>query len=150
VTRRFISIAALALGALALAACGGSSNDNTTTAAPAASDTAAATDTSAAPTDSAAATDTATAAGGQTLTATVGPGFTISMDQTNVAPGTYTLEVDDQADSHNFHLTGDGVDVSTTVPEVGKKTFQVTLVPGTYAFVCDPHAANMKGELTVT
>jgi plastocyanin len=123
-----------------------------TAAAPAASDTAAApaaSDTAAAPTDTAA-TDTAAAASGQTLTATVGPGFTISMDQTNVAAGTYTLEVDDQADSHNFHLTGDGVDVSTTVPEVGKKTFQVTLVPGTYAFVCDPHAANMKGELTVT
>jgi plastocyanin len=148
--RRFISIAALGLAALALAACG-SSNDNSTTAAttaaaPAASDTAAApaaSDTTAAPADTA-------AAGGQTLTGTVGPGFTITMDQTSVPAGTYTLNVDDQADQHNFHFTGEGVDVTTSVPEIGKKSFQVTLVAGTYKFVCDPHAAQMKGELTVT
>ncbi len=139
-SRRYITIAALGLAALALAACG-SSNDSATTAdtaaAPAASDTAAA------PADTA-------AAGGQTLTGTVGPGFTITMDQTSVPAGTYTLVVDDQADVHNFHLTGEGVDVSTTVPEVAKKTFEITLVAGTYKFVCDPHAQQMKGELTVT
>lgn len=138
--RRFITIAALGLAALALAACGGSGNKATTsdtTAAPAATDTAAA------PADTA-------AAGGQTLTGTVGPGFTITMDQTSVPAGTYTLEVDDQADNHNFHLTGDGVDVKTEVPDIGKKSFEVTLVAGTYTFVCDPHAQQMKGELTVT
>ena len=143
--RRFIPIAALALAALALAACGSSSNEATTTAsATAAVDTTvatAATDTATAPAD--------TAASG-TLTGTVGPGFTISMDQTSVPAGTYTLEVDDQANAHNFHLTGEGVDVSTTVPEIAKKTFQITLVAGTYAFVCDPHATSMKGELIVT
>ena len=85
-----------------------------------------------------------------TLTGTVGPGFTISMGQTTVPAGTYTLEVDDQSDAHNFHLTGQGVDVKTEVPEVGKKTFQITLVAGTYNFVCDPHSAQMKGELIVT
>lgn len=143
--RRYITIAALGLAALALAACGGSNNAATTagtTAAPVASDTAPA------PSDPAA-TGTA-AAGGQTLTGTVGPGYTITMDQTSVPAGTYTLEVDDQSDEHNFHLTGDGVDVTTTVPEIAKQTFQVTLVAGTYAFVCDPHAQTMKGELTVT
>lgn len=129
--RRFIPIAALALAALALAACGSSSNEATTTAS----------HTATAPAD--------TAASG-TLTGTVGPGFTISMDQTSVPAGTYTLEVDDQANAHNFHLTGEGVDVSTTVPEIAKKTFQITLVAGTYAFVCDPHATSMKGELIVT
>ena len=100
-------------------------------------------DTTAAPADTA-------AAGGQTLTGTVGPGFTITMDQTSVPAGTYTLEVDDQSDQHNFHLTGEGVDVTTTVPEIAKKSFEVTLVAGTYNFVCDPHAQQMKGELTVT
>jgi plastocyanin len=149
--RRFITIAALGLAALALAACGGSDDDATTAdtaAAPAASDTAAApaaSDTAAAP----AATDTA-AAGGQTLTGTVGPDFTITMDQTSVPAGTYTLEVDDKSAEHNFHLTGEGVDVTTTVPEIAKQSFEVTLVAGTYAFVCDPHAQGMKGELTVT
>jgi plastocyanin len=138
-TRRFITIAAAAIAALALAACGSSSNNSTSTAAaPAASDTAAATDTA--------------AAGGATgtLTGTVGPGFTISMDKTTVPAGKYTLTVDDQASSHNFHLTGAGVDVSTTVPEMGKKTFEITLTAGTYKFQCDPHAAQMNGTLTVT
>ena len=40
--------------------------------------------------------------------------------------------------------------MTTTVPEVAKQTFEVTLVAGTYNFVCDPHAQQMKGELTVT
>ena len=118
----------------------------------AASDTAAApatSDTAAAPTDSAA-TDTA-AAGGQTLTGTVGPGFTITMDQTSVPAGTYTLEVDDQSDQHNFHLTGEGVDVSDHgARDRRRRRFEVTLVAGNYNFVCDPHAQQMKGELTVT
>jgi plastocyanin len=147
---RFISIAVLSLAALALAACGSDSKNGTSTAAAPAADTttAAATETAAAPAVTAA-TDTV-AASGQTLTGTVGPGFTISMDQTSVPAGDYTLTVDDQSDAHNFHLTGDGVDVKTEVPEVGTKTFQITLKPGTYNFVCDPHAAQMKGELTVT
>ncbi len=72
------------------------------------------------------------------------------MDQTSVPAGTYTLEVDDKSAEHNFHLTGEGVDVTTTVPEIAKQSFEVTLVAGTYAFVCDPHAQGMKGELTVT
>ena len=131
--RRFITIAAAALAALALAACGSSSsNDTSSAAAPPASDTAAA------------------GAAGGTLTGTVGPGFTISMDKTTVPAGKYTLTVDDQADVHNFHLTGAGVDVSTTEPETGAKTFDITLTAGTYKFQCDPHAAQMNGTLTVT
>ena len=33
------------------------------------------------------------------------------MAESTVAAGTYTLTVDDQASIHNFHFTGDGVDV---------------------------------------
>jgi len=72
------------------------------------------------------------------------------MDKTSVPAGTYTLTVDDQSNGHNFHLTGDGVDVKTDVAAVGKQTFQVTLKPGTYRFQCDPHASSMNGTLTVT
>ncbi len=135
--RRLITIAALTLAALALAACGGSSSGGDTTAA-----TPATSDTAAAPADTAAVTGT--------LTGTVGPGFTITMDQTSVPAGKYTLTVDDQAAVHNFHLTGAGVDVTTSVPETGKKTFEITLTAGEYTFVCDPHSSQMKGTLTVT
>ena len=83
------------------------------------------------------------------LSGSVGPGFEISVDQTEVAPGSYTLTVDDQATDHNFHLTGPGVDVSTEVAAEGTETFTVELEAGTYTFVCDPHSSQMNGTLTV-
>jgi plastocyanin len=127
--RRTIWLAAIAGAVLVLAGCGGSGNSSSSSsAAPAASG----------------------AAGGNALSASVGPGFTISMDKSSVPAGDYTLTVDDQSDAHNFHLTGDGVDVKTEVSETGTKTFQITLKPGTYKFICDPHASSMNGTLTVT
>lgn len=63
-----------------------------------------------------------------------------------VAAGDYTLVVDDLAETHNFHLSGDGVDVLTDVATTGKQTFQVTFKAGEYAFVCDPHPS-MSGAL---
>jgi plastocyanin len=122
-------LAAVALGA---AGCGGGGSDES-------SETTATTET----------TETSTGSGGSALAGSVGPGFEISMDQTDVAAGTYTLTVDDQSTSHNFHLTGLGVDVSTEVGEEGTKTFTVDLQAGTYTFVCDPHSSSMNGTLTV-
>ena len=98
------------------------------------------------------ATTTDAAAGGATaLSGSVGPGFDISMNETTAAAGTYTLKVDDQATSHNFHLTGPGgVDVMTDIGGTGTKTFTVKLEPGTYTFVCDAHPTSMKGTLKVS
>jgi plastocyanin len=42
------------------------------------------------------------------------------------------------------------VNVKTTVPFVGTKSFTVTLKKGTYRFVCDPHATAMKGSFKVS
>jgi plastocyanin len=97
-------------------------------------------------------TDTeTTGAGGDTISGTVGPGFEISVDQTSVAPGSYTLEVEDLSDAHNFHLTGPGgVDVATDVAGEGTETFNVELEAGTYEFVCDPHASTMNGTIEVS
>jgi hypothetical protein len=63
--------------------------------------------------------------------------------------GSYQIRVDDLSEIHNFHLEGEGVDESTTVPETGETTFDVTLEPGDYTAICDPHP-NMKAEFTVT
>ncbi|HEY6114305.1 MAG TPA: plastocyanin/azurin family copper-binding protein [Gaiellaceae bacterium] len=99
---------------------------------------------------------TETATDGSTLTASVGPGFEISLtgadgaDVTTLAAGTYTIEVDDQSDIHNFHLTGTGVDESTEVSAVGAETWEVTFEAGTYEFVCDPHASTMNGSFEVS
>jgi len=67
----------------------------------------------------------------------------------NLDPGTYTLLVHDLSELHNFHLVGPGVDVSTPVEQTGDFTFTVTLVDGTYTFMCDPHQTVMKGSFTV-
>jgi plastocyanin len=93
---------------------------------------------------------------GTTLEASVGPGFEISLtspdgaDVTMLAAGSYTIEVDDQSDIHNFHLTGTGVDESTEVGDVGTETWEVTFEAGTYEFVCDPHASTMNGSFEVS
>ena len=55
------------------------------------------------------------------------------------------MRVDDQANIHNFHLVGPGVNVSTAVDFVGKKSFTITLKPGKYRFLCDPHRTLMHG-----
>jgi plastocyanin len=68
---------------------------------------------------------------------------------TRLDPGTYTLLVRDRSAIHNFHFAGPGVDVSTTVAEVGEKTFTVTLTDGIYTYQCDPHSNVMGGVVDV-
>ncbi len=96
-------------------------------------------------------TEQADGGSGTTLNGSVGPGFDISLEGTDgLKAGDYTLVVDDQSSSHNFHLTGPGdVDVSTAVGEEGEQRFEVSLEPGEYTFVCDPHASQMRGTFTV-
>ena len=82
--------------------------------------------------------------------------FTMSMSDengapiTNLAAGTYKLTVHDDSSIHNFHLAGDGVNEITSVGETGDQTFAVTFKPGTYTFVCDPHASTMNGHFRVS
>jgi hypothetical protein len=88
------------------------------------------------------------------LVGSVGPGFGISLKDSNGAAvkhldaGTYTVLVHDLSEEHNFHLSGPGVDVSTDVTFTGDKTFTITVTDGTYTFVCDVHAAQMHGLFT--
>lgn len=82
--------------------------------------------------------------------------FTISLTDPagnaikHLAAGTYSLAVKDESGIHDFHLTGAGVDKATTVGGTGTTTFTVTFKPGTYTFVCDPHASTMHGRFTVS
>ena len=77
-----------------------------------------------------------------------GPGFTIKMVTKPTKAGPIKLVISDRSNVHNFHLTGPGVNVKTTVPFVGTKTFSITLKKGTYKFICDPHPF-MKGSFTI-
>ena len=135
-------VVGLAVAALALAGCGGGDDEASGT-----TDTETTT------------TETTSQPGGDTgtvLKGSVGPGFEISLSTADgqsvetLAPGSYTLEVDDQSDIHNFHLTGDGVDVSTDVGSTGTESFDITVTSGTYTFVCDPHSSTMNGSFEVS
>lgn len=90
------------------------------------------------------------------LFGTVGPGATIVLRDAqgnnvrNVDPGTYDIEVRDLSDEHNFHLQGPGgVNRETPVEGTATETWTVTLVQGTYTYVCDPHQSTMRGSFTV-
>ena len=85
-----------------------------------------------------------------TLTGTVGPGFTISMSKKSVKAGTYAITINDRSSIHDFHLTGPGVNKTTSVSGTGTTKWTVKLKKGTYRFVCDPHSSIMHGVLTVT
>ncbi len=70
---------------------------------------------------------------------------------TTLPAGEYTLTFADRSRMHNFRLTGPGgVDVATDVAGSDESTIEVTLEPGTYTFVCDPHPGSMQGEVEVT
>ena len=136
------AVIALAVLALALAGCGGSDDEGSS-------------GTTETRTTSETTTDT-TAASGSTLTASVGPGFDISLTDADgaavstLSPGQYTIEVNDQSDIHNFHLTGPGVDEMTDVGGTGTETWTVTFAAGSYHFQCDPHASTMNGDFEVS
>jgi plastocyanin len=93
---------------------------------------------------------------GTRLTLTSGPGFAISLRTasgravTAMRRGTYTVVVRDRSRIHNARLRAPGYNRATTVPFVGRQTWRVRLTrTGTLRFLCDPHAAQMKGSARI-
>lgn len=89
------------------------------------------------------------------LTGTVGPGFTITLSNAegnveSLEAGAYEITISDRSSIHNFHLTGPGIDEATEVPSTGTVVWNLDLAPGTYNYVCDPHASTMRGSFEVT
>ena len=130
-------VVGLAVVALAAAGCGGDDEEAAGT------------------TDTETTTET-TPADGSTLSASVGPGFEISLtdadgaDVETLAAGTYTVEVDDQSDIHNFHLTRR--ERRRVDRRERDRDRHVGGHPrrGGYSFVCDPHAGSMSGSFEVS
>ena len=69
---------------------------------------------------------------------------------THLKAGAYVIIVEDTASDHDFHLTGPGVNKTTTVGGKGVFRWNVKLTKGTYTYVCDPHSSFMKGSFTVS
>jgi plastocyanin len=93
----------------------------------------------------------------KTVKGTVGPGFTIGLTLngkkvTKLKAGTpYRFAISDRSSSHDFHLTGPGINrVLTSVGFSGTKGYTLTLKKGSYRFQCDPHASFMHGAFKVS
>ena len=90
-----------------------------------------------------------------TLQAAVNAGFDITLKNadgtpvTHLDPGSYVINVDDSTNAHNFHLTGPGVSMSTTVGEVVTTQWTVEFKNGSYAYQCDAHPGTMRDTFTV-
>jgi plastocyanin len=93
------------------------------------------------------------------LLGAVGPGFTISLKKPSgqkvktVPAGLYAFVVSDRASTHSFVLrqtsSGSFQKELTAVGFVGKKTVNVNLTPGRWAFFCRPHRSGMNGKFSV-
>jgi NitT/TauT family transport system substrate-binding protein len=79
-----------------------------------------------------------TVTGGKNLQATVGNRFiALRLDGVavkNLTRGRYTFVVNDTSRTRNFHLSGPGVNKTTSVRGTGRATWTVTLKRGTYTF----------------
>jgi len=91
----------------------------------------------------------------KTLNGTVGPGFTISLKSGTKAvktlkAGKYKFKISDQSSSHNFHVSGPGVNKDlTAIGFTGTKTVTLKLKKGTYQYYCVPHKSFMHGSFKV-
>jgi plastocyanin len=145
--KRFAIAALLVALALAMAGCGGDDDEG------AATDTDTTTETT---TDTGTETTDTGATGQKLIGSVASDDFVITLttedgsEVTSLPAGTYTLEIVDKSDIHNFHITGPGVDEMSEVGEQEDEEYTIDLQAGTYNFVCDPHASQMSGSFEVT
>lgn len=83
------------------------------------------------------------------LRGTVGPGFTIDIDDHRVPKGKYKFVIEDLSSIHNFHINGKEVDQATSVEAVETVTWRIRLRKDTYEIFCDPHQSSMSTTLKV-
>jgi hypothetical protein len=92
------------------------------------------------------------------LVGTVGPGFTIDLQDATgkhvdvLTAGTYTLLVHDLSDVHNFALGNQTTNtriLTGGIAYIGDETYTLVLTPGRYAYACSAHPDTMNGRFTV-
>lgn len=92
----------------------------------------------------------------ETLRGTVTPEATIFLrhadgrNVTQLDAGLYQIVVEDRSNEHNFHLSGAGVNMATSVENIETVTWNVTFADAQrYTFVCDAHSTTMRGSFNV-
>ncbi|HXH88338.1 MAG TPA: plastocyanin/azurin family copper-binding protein [Gaiellaceae bacterium] len=89
------------------------------------------------------------------LTAVVGPGPAIALKTAAGAkaralkPGAYAITVRDLSKTHNFHLTGPGVNRKTGLAQTTTVTWKVTLKAGALLYVSDASPKTLRGTAVV-
>ncbi len=93
-----------------------------------------------------------------TLSAKVGPGFTIAIRNKSgrrvkkLVEGTYSAQVIDASRRHSFHVSRQGgkFNPRTCVPAGSARLSQPwQLTPGDYRYFCDAHPGRMRGRFSV-
>jgi plastocyanin len=88
------------------------------------------------------------------LKGSLSPGETIVLKKgssrvSTLKRGRYTIVVSDRSSEHSFRLRGPVSRMITSISATGTKTVTLTLKPGRYTYVCDPHAGDMIGSFRV-
>jgi NitT/TauT family transport system substrate-binding protein len=92
---------------------------------------------------------------GKFLQATVGPGLFVTLRLNGsviktLPAGSYTISVTDKSGKDNFHITGKGVNKSTSIAKNQAASWTVKLTKGTYTVSSDGHPKLLKRTITVT
>jgi NitT/TauT family transport system substrate-binding protein len=92
---------------------------------------------------------------GKFLQATVGPGLFVTLRFNGsvvktLTAGSYTISVTDKSAKDNFHLTGPGVNKSTSVPKSQTVSWTVKLVKGSYTLTSDGHPKLLSRTISVS
>jgi hypothetical protein len=89
------------------------------------------------------------------LTATVGPGATISLTTPagararTLTRGVYLITVRDRSKRQNFHVSGAGINRKTGLAQTVTTTWRVTLKPGKLLYVSDASPKTLRGTAVV-
>lgn len=90
------------------------------------------------------------------LHGTVGPGYTITLDENGkllrtLRHGAYTLVIADRSHYHDFTIDGTGLPPTVITGDgfIGTKTVTLLLRRGTYEYYCAVHQPVMHGTFTV-
>jgi hypothetical protein len=85
----------------------------------------------------------------------VGPGSVLTLKDKagkpvrTLKPGKYTVTVQDQSKTQNFHLVGPGLNVKTSIRARSSSGWAVVLKQGSFRFYSDGAPTRLKGSFRV-